>query len=85
MKVRKHCRGSIARLKGILENYPTFSRTDEVYWALGEANVMCGAPMQAMPYYKELIEKYPSSDFKNEYILICRKCRIYLLWNICDK
>ena len=66
MKVRKHCRGSIARLKGVLENYPTFSRTDEVYWALGEANVMCGAPMQAMPYYKELIENYPSSDFKDE-------------------
>ena len=64
LKVRKHCRGSIARLKGVLENYPTFSRNDEVYWALGEAHVTCGSPMQAMPYYKELIDNYPSSDFK---------------------
>lgn len=66
MKVRKHCRGSIARLKGVLENYPTFSRIDEVYWALGEAHIKCGAPVQAMPYYKELIDNYPSSDFKDD-------------------
>ena len=66
LKVRKHCAGSIARLKGVLDNYPTFSKVDEVYWTLGEAYVMCGAPMMAMPYYKQLIDNYPSSDFKKE-------------------
>ena len=66
MTARKHCLGSIARFKGVLENYPTFSRTDEVYWDLGEAYVMCGAPLQAMPYYKELIDNYPSSDLKDD-------------------
>ena len=66
LKVRKHCRGSIARLQGVLENYPSFSRTDEVYWALGEAHITCGAPMLAMPYYKQIVDNYPSSDFKEE-------------------
>jgi outer membrane protein assembly factor BamD len=66
LKVRKHCDSTIARLKGVLENYPTFSRADEVYFHLGEAHTLCGSPTEAMPYYKQLIDNYPGSSFKDE-------------------
>jgi outer membrane protein assembly factor BamD len=66
LKVRKHCHGSIARLKGVVENYPTFSRVDAVYFQLAEALTMCGQPSEAMPYYQRVVEGYPSSDFKDD-------------------
>ena len=66
LKVRKHCEGSIARLKGVAENYPTFSRADEVYFQLAEALTMCGQPSEAMPYYKRVVDNYPTSDYKDD-------------------
>ncbi|HEX9722735.1 MAG TPA: outer membrane protein assembly factor BamD [Vicinamibacteria bacterium] len=66
LKVRKHCHGSIARLKGVAEDYPTFSRVDEVYFQLAEALTLCGQPSEAMPYYQRVVENYPTSDFKDD-------------------
>ena len=66
LKSRKACRGAIARFKGVLENYPTYSNSDEVYFLLGEAHQMCARPMEAMPYYKQLIENYPQSELVAE-------------------
>ena len=64
LKVRKHCEGAIARLKWVMENYPTYSGADKVYFNLAEALTLCGSPAEAMPYYKQLIDNYPGSEFK---------------------
>jgi len=66
LKVRKHCSASIARLKGVVEDYPTFSRADEVYFQLAEALTLCGQPSEALPYYKQVVDNYPMSDFKDD-------------------
>jgi outer membrane protein assembly factor BamD len=66
LKVRKHCRASIARLKGVVEDYPTFSKADEVHFRLAEALTMCGQPSEALPYYQRLVDNYPTSDFKDD-------------------
>lgn len=66
LKSRKACRGAIARFKNILEKYPTFSRSDEVYFQLGQSYVLCRSPLEAMPYYQQLIDNYPQSSLKNE-------------------
>jgi outer membrane protein assembly factor BamD len=66
LKTRKACRGSIARLKSILEEYPTFSGVDKVYFHLGEAYLLCNSPAEAAPYYKRVIEDYPKSALKKD-------------------
>ena len=66
LKVRKHCRGSIARLKGVVEDYPTYSKADEVYFLLAEALTMCGQPSEALPYYKRVVDNYPTSNLKDD-------------------
>lgn len=66
LKQRKACRGAIARFKTVLEQYPTYSRNDEVYFHLGEAFQLCDSPLEAMPYYKQLIDNYPKSALKEE-------------------
>lgn len=66
LNVRKHCRSSIARLKGVVENYPTYSRVDQVYFQLAEALTMCGQPTEALPYYQRVVDNYPTSDYKDD-------------------
>ncbi len=65
-KTRKHCRAAVARLKGVLENYPTYSHLDRVYFYLGQAHVLCGMPTEAMPYYQQLLDNYPESEHREE-------------------
>ncbi len=66
LKTLKACRGAIARCKNVLEKYPSFSKTDGVYFELGEAHVLCNNPMEAMPYYQQLIDKFPDSSLKEK-------------------
>jgi outer membrane protein assembly factor BamD len=65
-KTRKHCRAAVARLKGVLENYPTYSHLDRVYFYLGQSHVLCGMPTEAMPYYQQLLDNYPESEHREE-------------------
>jgi len=64
LKYRKACRGAIARFKTALEKYPTFSKADAVYFQLGEAHQLCGSPLEAMAYYKQVIDNYPKSALR---------------------
>jgi outer membrane protein assembly factor BamD len=61
LKSRKACRGAIARFKIVLEEYPTYSKVDEVFFHLGEAYQLCRSPMEAMPYYQQVIDNFPDS------------------------
>ncbi len=62
LKSRKACRGAISRFKIVLEEFPTYSKVDEVYFQLGEAYQLCRSPMEAMPYYQQLIDNFPDSS-----------------------
>jgi outer membrane protein assembly factor BamD len=66
LKSRKWCRGAIPRLKGVLEEYPTFSGMDKVFFRLGQAYELCNSPSEAMPYYQRVIDNYPESEFRDE-------------------
>jgi outer membrane protein assembly factor BamD len=66
LKTRKWCRGAIPRLKGVLEEYPTYSEPDKVYYHLGEAHELCNSPSEAVPYYQQVIDNYPESEFKEK-------------------
>jgi len=66
LKHRKNCRGAIARFKVILQDYPTYAHKDEVYFQLGEAYRLCRSPLEAMPYYQQVISDYPKSEFKDD-------------------
>jgi outer membrane assembly lipoprotein YfiO len=66
LKTRKACRGAIDRFKTALEKYPTFSKVDAVYFQLGEAYQLCGSPLEAMAYYKQLLDNYPKSNLRDE-------------------
>jgi outer membrane protein assembly factor BamD len=66
LKSRKWCRGAIPRLKGVLESYPTYTKSDEVYYYLGEAFMLCRSPSEAMSYYQQLVDDYPDSKYKSD-------------------
>ncbi|MFQ5791048.1 MAG: outer membrane protein assembly factor BamD [Acidobacteriota bacterium] len=66
LRTRKWCRGAIARLKTVLQKYPTYGKTDEVYFYLGEAHRLCNRPSEAMPYYKQVIDNFPTSEHVRE-------------------
>jgi outer membrane protein assembly factor BamD len=66
LKTRKWCRGAIPRLKSVLEEYPTYSEPDKVYYHLGEAHELCNSPSEAVPYYQSVIDNYPESKFKKK-------------------
>lgn len=66
LTTRKWCRGAIPRLKGVVEDHPTFSKMDEVYYDLGQAHELCRSPSEAMAYYQQVIDNYPESDLTDE-------------------
>jgi len=66
LKTRKWCRGAIPRLKGVIETYPTYTKSDEVFYYLGEAHELCRSPSEAMSYYQRVIEGYPDSKYKSD-------------------
>ena len=66
LKTRKWCRGAIPRLKGVIESYPDYSKSDEVFYYLGEAYMLCRSPSEAVSYYQRIIDGYPDSKYKDD-------------------
>lgn len=58
--------GARSRLRHITENYPKFSRMDEVLLLLGKVYLISDEPEDAANYFWELILKYPNSKYINE-------------------
>jgi outer membrane protein assembly factor BamD len=63
---RKWCRGAIPRLKSILEQFPSFTESDKVYYHLAEAHLLCNRPSEALPYYQRVIDDFPESEYKKK-------------------
>ena len=54
---------SVSRLNEILQNYPTFSRMDEVFFYLGDSYLRWGKIDQCEAYFIKVITDYPKSPF----------------------
>jgi outer membrane protein assembly factor BamD len=51
------------RLKSILEQYPDFTRIEEVYFELAKTLQRLGNLSEAELYYRKLVEKFPDGEF----------------------
>ena len=60
---RKAYQGALDRFQEIVETYPEFSRIDEVYYWMGEANAKLNKSDKAIEYYEIVVKKYPGSEF----------------------
>lgn len=60
---RKAYDGARDRLQEIIDTYPEFSRMDEVFYLMAEAQVKLGKKESAIDYYNKLLEIYPESEF----------------------
>ena len=66
LNIRKHCRASIPRFQTVIEEYPTYSKIDEVHFRIGFAYQMCGQPVEALTHFRHVIDNYPESEFREE-------------------
>ncbi|HEY7543591.1 MAG TPA: tetratricopeptide repeat protein, partial [Blastocatellia bacterium] len=55
--------GARDRLQEIIDTYPEFSRMDEVFFLMGEAQLKLGKKEAAINFYNKLLELYPESEF----------------------
>jgi outer membrane protein assembly factor BamD len=60
---RKAYEGARDRLQEIIDTYPEFSRMDEVFFLMGEAQLKLGKKEAAINFYNKLLELYPESEF----------------------
>lgn len=60
---RKAWNGAISRFKDILENYPTFTLTDGVYYNIGYCLMKAGNDADAEIYLQKIVRDYPESRF----------------------
>ena len=65
LKKKKYLAAS-QRLKGILEKYPDFTRTEEVYFTLARTLQKLGNYAEAEIYYQKLMKKFPGGAFADE-------------------
>lgn len=66
LKIRKHCRASIPRLQAVIEKYPTYTKMDEVHFRLGSAYQLCRQPAEALPHFRQVVDSFPDSEFREE-------------------
>ncbi|MGH9350659.1 MAG: outer membrane protein assembly factor BamD [Terriglobia bacterium] len=50
-----------SRFEGIVNQYPSFSKGDDVFWYLGQSLTELRKQRQAVPYYDRLIMEFPLS------------------------
>ena len=60
---RKAYEGARYRLQEIVDTYPEFSRMDEVFFLLGEANLKLNKPENAVEYYERVVKNLEGSEF----------------------
>jgi outer membrane protein assembly factor BamD (BamD/ComL family) len=60
---RKAYAGARDRLQEIVDTYPEFSRIDEVFYLMAEANEKLGKNEEAIENLKKLLKEYPDSEF----------------------
>jgi outer membrane protein assembly factor BamD len=63
---RKACKAAIARFQTVLDQYPTFSKKDELHFRLGFAYQMCQDAAEAMPHLQQVLDEFPDSTFRED-------------------
>ena len=58
--------GARSRLAMIVEQYPGFSRMDQVLVRLGDANVLAGRLDEAVSFYRRIVKEFPRSQYFGE-------------------
>jgi len=66
LKIRKHCRASIPRFQRIIDDYPSYSKMDEVHFRLGSAYQLCRQPDEALPHFRQVVDSFPDSEFREQ-------------------
>ncbi len=66
LEIRKHCRASIPRFQRVIDNFPTFSKMDEVHFRIGSAYDRCRQPEQALPHFRQIVDHFPESLYREE-------------------
>ena len=59
-------KGSQSRLKEIVDKYPCFSYSDEVFYRLATTYQAEEEPDEAARYYQKLIQEFPESEFNEK-------------------
>jgi outer membrane protein assembly factor BamD len=66
LDIRKHCRAAIGRFTEVLEEFPSYSKRDEVHFRLGSAYQMCLQLEEAQGQFRQVIDEHPDSTFREE-------------------
>ena len=65
-EIRKHCRASIPRFQRVIDNFPAFSKMDEVHFRIGSAYDSCRQPAEALPHFRQIVDHFPESIYREE-------------------
>lgn len=63
---KKAYSGALDRLLEIVETYGEFSRIDEVFFLIGEANQKLHKDDESVKYFKKLLKEFPDSEFSKK-------------------
>jgi outer membrane protein assembly factor BamD len=55
-------KAAISRLKELLDNYPSYTKMDQVFFNLGESYFLWNKPEEAVPFFTKLVTDYPKSE-----------------------
>lgn len=55
--------GAVTRLRAVLQNDPSYTRRDAVYFYLAESLRLGALGAEALPYYERLIEEFEQSEY----------------------
>jgi outer membrane protein assembly factor BamD len=56
-------KAAISRLKELLDNYPSYTKLDQVFFYLGDSYFLWNKADEAVPYFTKLVTDYPKSGY----------------------
>jgi outer membrane protein assembly factor BamD len=59
----KAYKASTSRLKELLDNYPNYTKLDQVFFYLGDSYYLWNKSDQAVPFFTKLVTDYPESEY----------------------
>lgn len=63
---RRSWNAAVERLNGLIDNYPTYTRRDEVFYDLAEALTGLGRTGEARLYLERVLSEFPDSDLAED-------------------
>ena len=59
--ILKSYHGALARFKSIIDDYPEFTRMDELFYYTGKSNMALGQLEAAQSFFQQIVNTYPKS------------------------